>query len=54
MNYNQRHSSTDQPLKGLKLVVCGYELEQENIAACRIRKGLLRSKTVRRRGLAAE
>ena len=44
MNYNQRHSTTDQPLKGLKLVVCGYELEQrEHRGIAVFSKGLLRS-----------
>ena len=44
MNYNQRHSATDQPLKGLKLVVCGYELEQrEHRGIAVFSKGLRRS-----------
>ena len=37
-------TTTDQPLKGLKLVVCGYELEQrEHRGIAVFSKGLLRS-----------
>ena len=39
-----RPSTTDQPLKGLKLVVCGFELEQrEHRGIAVFSKGLLRS-----------
>ena len=44
MNSNQRHSAADQPLRGVKLVVCGYELEQrEHRGIAVFTKGLLRS-----------
>lgn len=44
MRANHRPPATDQPLKGLKLVVCGYELEQrEHRGIAVFSKGLLRS-----------
>ena len=44
MNAKQRHSTTDKPLSGLKLVVCGYELEQrEHRGIAVFSKGLIRS-----------
>ena len=44
MRSTHRHLDTDQPLKGLKLVVCGYELEQrEHRGIAVFSKGLLRS-----------
>ena len=44
MHSTHRHSITDQPLRGLKLVVCGYELEQrEHRGIAVFSKGLLRS-----------
>ena len=44
MRATQRPPTTDQPLKGLKLVVCGYELEQrEHRGIAVFSKGLLRS-----------
>ena len=44
MRAAHRPTTTDQPLKGLKLVVCGYELEQrEHRGIAVFSKGLLRS-----------
>ena len=44
MRSTHRHLDTDQPLKGLKLVLCGYELEQrEHRGIAVFSKGLLRS-----------
>ena len=44
MRADHRPTITDQPLKGLKLVVCGYELEQrEHRGIAVFSKGLLRS-----------
>ena len=44
MHAVHRPPSTDQPLKGLKLVVCGFELEQrEHRGIAVFSKGLLRS-----------
>ena len=44
MRASHRRPTTDQPLKGLKLVVCGYELEQrEHRGIAVFSKGLLRS-----------
>ena len=44
MRAANRPFTTDQPLKGLKLVVCGYELEQrEHRGIAVFSKGLLRS-----------
>ena len=44
MRSTHRHLDTDQPLKGLKLVVCGYELERrEHRGIAVFSKGLLRS-----------
>ena len=44
MRAAHRPTTADQPLKGLKLVVCGYELEQrEHRGIAVFSKGLLRS-----------
>ena len=55
MRSNHRHLDTDQPLKGLKLVVCGYELERrEHRGIAVFSKGLLRSLKQAGRGVVAE